>query len=325
MVCGRTRENSRKLAKRLGADESIVGWQNAVERRDIGTLILALPPQLHAESAIAGAEAGKNIFVEKPLATNITDAEAMIEAARRNAVVMFAGENIPYRPAIQSARKLIPEIGGPRILIASSLHALTQLRDSQKACGILKDVAVHYVRAVRYLFGEPDTVFAANANPGGGHTPEDNVTIIMSSDKGWQATLSCSWQASAGRCPELIVLGNRGGLKIWPKSDTVDVYSEAPTLRTRLLSRIRPWRLQSLLSSPENQRRRHHVPREDRLGYQAELQDFLGRVQRGRTDTESAQEARRDLEVVMAAHESLRCGVPVSCSVQEDSGLFVTR
>jgi hypothetical protein len=117
-------------------------------------------------------------------------------------------------------------------------------------------VAVHYVRAVRYLFGEPDTIYATRADQGKKGTSEDNVSFILGSAAGWQATLSCSWQASAGHCPELIVMGSRGSLKIWPKSDRIDVYPQAPTLRTRLLSRIRPWWLRSLLSSPEDQRYR---------------------------------------------------------------------
>jgi predicted dehydrogenase len=320
LVCGRTWENSRRLAKSLHADECIVGWQHAVARQDVSSLILAVPPHLHAETAIAGAEAGKNIFVEKPLATNVRDADAMIEAGRRNAIVVFAGENIPYRPALQGARKLMDEIGSPRLFLASSLNAVTELSGSQKACGILKDVAVHYVRAVRYLFGEPDTIFATRADPAKEDTSEDNVTLVMGSDAGWQATISCSWQASAGRCPEFIVMGNRGGLRIWPDSDTVDLYSQEPTIRTRWLSRVRPWWLQSLLTSPESQRRRLSIPSQDRMGYQAELQDFLGRVDRGRPDTESAEEARRDLEIVMAGYESLERRAPVNCSVQQDSG-----
>jgi predicted dehydrogenase len=187
----------------------------------------------------------------------------------------------------------------------------------------MKDVMVHYVRAVRYLFGEPDTIFAVRADHDRAQAPEDNVTFVLASDSGWQATLSSSWQASAGRCPEFIVMGSKGGLKIWPESDSVDVYSQEPTLRTRLVSKVRPWWLQSLLSSPESQRRRVRVRTEDRLGYQAELQDFLRRVQSGQPDTESANEARRDLEVVMAGYESLERRVPVACTVRHDSdGVF---
>jgi predicted dehydrogenase len=94
-----------------------------------------VPPQLHAETAIAGAESGKNIFVEKPLAMNVEDADAMIEAGRRNEVVMFAGENIPYRPAIQAARKLLSEIGSPRILLASSLYGVAELSAARRHVG----------------------------------------------------------------------------------------------------------------------------------------------------------------------------------------------
>jgi predicted dehydrogenase len=318
IVCGSTPESSRRLGKALGADECITGWQRAVARRDISELILAVPPKLHAETAIAGAESGKNIFVEKPLATNVVEADAIIEAGRRNGVVMFAGENIPYRPAIQAARTLLSQIGSPRMILASSLNALTELSGSQRACGILKDVAVHYVRAVRYLFGEPDSIFAVRAEPGKLLASEDNVTFVLASDLGWQATLSCSWQASAGRCPEFIVTGSEGGLKIWPESDAVDLYSQTPTLRTRLVSRLRPWWLQSLFSSSENQRRRLRLSGEDRLGYRAELRDFLRRAEAGRPDTESAREARRDLEIVMAGYESLERRGPVSCTLRQD-------
>ena len=50
------------------------------------------------------------------------ECDAIIDAARRTGVVAAVGENIPYRPALRRAKQLLPEIGEPRLLLASALH-----------------------------------------------------------------------------------------------------------------------------------------------------------------------------------------------------------
>jgi predicted dehydrogenase len=310
-VCGRDRERTANIARDLRAQEALTGWESAVRHPGITTVILAIPAHMHREVARAAALAGKHVLVEKPLATSVEDCDAVIRAAEIAGVVLAVGENIPFRPAVREARRLLHHIGEPRLFFGSALHTANGQNDV--GVGILIDFSVHYIRAVRELYGEPDRVYASRASGRVAGSSEDNVTLLLSSKEGWQATLAFSWQASAGRCPEFIATGSHGAIKIWPDSASVDLYPLEPTAWARTVGRIRPSWLRQWFQSPEIQRRRFKLPRNDRMGYQAEIRSFLDAVDRGRPDVTSALAARRDLEIAMAAHASLECGGPVEC------------
>ena len=53
-------------------------------RDDIDAIVMALPPQFHAELAVRAVEAGKDVLVEKPIALTVADAERAVEAAKAN-------------------------------------------------------------------------------------------------------------------------------------------------------------------------------------------------------------------------------------------------
>ena len=313
VVCGRDAERVRRVAQLLDAQPASFDWESIPNHPEIESLIVAVPPQLHRDVALAGLRAGKHVFVEKPLATTLEDCDAMIEAAQASGVVLAAGENIPFRPALIEAKRRLSQIGEPRLLYTSALHSATQL--DHLGTGILLDFAVHHIRAVRELFGEPDTVFATSAAPSGPATGSlDNATLVLASRAGWQAVLALSWQASAGAQPEFLCTGTHGALKIWPDSTTLDFYPLEPTWRTRAISRISPHWLQVRFLSPETQRYRTRLPHADRMGYRAQLRSFMAATARALPDVASAREARRDVEIVMAAYASLATGAPVECS-----------
>jgi predicted dehydrogenase len=313
-VCGRDRARTRRIASSLGAQEPLIGWESAVRHPAVTSMIVAMPAHMHREVSRAGAMAGKHVLVEKPLATSLEDCDAIIRAAEASGVVLAVGENIPFRPAVREARRLLSEIGEPRLFFGTALH--TQTFQNDAGIGILLDFSVHYIRAVRELYGEPDLIYASRATGRPAASGEDNVTLILSSRAGWQATLAFSWQASAGRCPEFIATGSRGAMKIWPDSAAVDLYPLEPSPWARVVGKIRPSWLRQRLESPELQRRRFKVPAQDRMGYQAEIRHFLDAVEAGCPDVSSAVEARRDLEVAMAAHASLASGGPVDCRAE---------
>jgi predicted dehydrogenase len=290
----------------------MVGWETALRDDRIGSVILALPPSMHRIVSEAAIRAGKHVLVEKPIAETIADADAMIKLAATSGLVLAVGENIPFRPDIRAALGMAPAIGEPRMLVATAMTAGTVSRSGARA-GILLDFAVHYVRAVRLLAGEPDSVFSILT----GTTAKENCTIVLSSRRGWQAAIILSWQNSTGRNPEIILSGTSGALKIWPLSNALDFYPSKPTFYTRLVSRVRPWRLREMLQSFESQRTRIRFNTTDRMGTKAQLQAFITAFHKNVSDVSSAVEARRDLQIVAAARHSLSTGTACNLSAHE--------
>ena len=74
---------------------------------DIDAVWVATPTHLHCQHAIMIAEAGKHIVVEKPMAVTLEECDRMIEAARRNNVVLLAGGARSFDPAFVAMQRLI--------------------------------------------------------------------------------------------------------------------------------------------------------------------------------------------------------------------------
>lgn len=107
LLCGRNRELLEPMAARWGWEETTTDWREAIERKDIDAIDIALPNHLHAPVAIAAAQAGKMVLCEKPLALNAAEAESMATAASKVPTLVWF--NYRRVPAIAYARQLIDE------------------------------------------------------------------------------------------------------------------------------------------------------------------------------------------------------------------------
>jgi UDP-2-acetamido-3-amino-2,3-dideoxy-glucuronate N-acetyltransferase len=77
--------------------------------RDIDAVAIAAPPMVHAELALAALDAGKHVFVEKPLAMTVDDATMVVRSARARRATLFVGHVLLYHPAVQRMLELIRE------------------------------------------------------------------------------------------------------------------------------------------------------------------------------------------------------------------------
>ncbi len=105
LLCGRNPSSLAAMAARWGWGDTSTDWRTAIDRSDIDAVDIALPNHLHAEVAIAAARAGKIVLCEKPLASSLSDAEAMADAARGVATMVWF--NYRRVPAIAYAHELI--------------------------------------------------------------------------------------------------------------------------------------------------------------------------------------------------------------------------
>jgi UDP-N-acetyl-2-amino-2-deoxyglucuronate dehydrogenase len=99
-----------ELARNLGETHG-VPWTDRVEavlaNPEVDAVYVAVPHDLHAPLAIRALEAGKHVLVEKPIATTLADADAMIAAARANRVRLSVNFVAQIDPAFRAARDLV--------------------------------------------------------------------------------------------------------------------------------------------------------------------------------------------------------------------------
>ncbi|NLT70664.1 MAG: Gfo/Idh/MocA family oxidoreductase [Verrucomicrobiaceae bacterium] len=165
VACGRDSAELAAFARRWGWQETETDWRRLLERDDIDAIDIATPTFLHAEMAIAAAEAGKHIFCEKPFANTLAEGEAMLAAAEKAGVVHYLNHNYRRCPAVLLAKKIIDdgEIGEiyhwrgayQQSWLVDPRHPLDwKLKKSTAAAGPLWDLGSHAVDLARFLVGE---------------------------------------------------------------------------------------------------------------------------------------------------------------------------
>jgi predicted dehydrogenase len=107
VICGRDRERLKGIASQWGWAETETDWRKLIDRKDVDLIDIGTPNNLHAEIAIAAAEAGKIVLCEKPLAMNVAEAERMVQAVKGKPNLVWF--NYRRVPAIAFAKQLIDE------------------------------------------------------------------------------------------------------------------------------------------------------------------------------------------------------------------------
>ncbi|MGZ2385428.1 levoglucosan dehydrogenase [Rhizobium leguminosarum] len=156
---------------RYGFEEASSDWRAVVARSDIDVIDICTPNNVHAEIAIAAAEAGKHIICEKPLARTVEEARAMAAAVKKAGVIHMVAFNYRRTPAVALAKKYIEEGRIGRILNFRGTYLQDWSADPdgplswrfQKkiaGSGTVGDIATHVVDLAHYLVGPIETVNA---------------------------------------------------------------------------------------------------------------------------------------------------------------------
>ncbi len=163
-----------EAADQLGFDRSTEDWRDILADPDIQAVSVTTPNFLHRQVGVAVLEAGKHLWIEKPVGLTAADAAAVARAAAAQGLATQVGFNYRNAPAIDAAKAMIAagEIGtvtNARIRLFSDYAAhpdgaLTWRYERERGGpGVLGDLASHGVDLARYLLGDIDTLIADSA------------------------------------------------------------------------------------------------------------------------------------------------------------------
>ena len=166
--------SSLAAARHLARDARAVShYGDVLEMPDVDAVVIALPPALHADAAIATLERGRHVYIEKPLATSFADARRVAvsaEAARASAPtapITMMGFNYRLNRLVRQARDAIAHgaIGRPVAVRTSFATATRAIPDWKRqrpvGGGVLLDLAVHHIDLVRFLMAADITTVSA--------------------------------------------------------------------------------------------------------------------------------------------------------------------
>lgn len=175
----------------------------------VPAVVIATPSPSHHTIARQALLAGKDVFVEKPVALSTREAEELVSLARTLDRVLMAGHLLLHQPAVRWLKAYLD--GGRLGTVYSFNH---ERLDLGRACveeNALWSLGVHDVAALLYLVGEaPQRVFASGqavVQP----DVEDDVRLRLEFRSGLQAHLHASWLWPEKR-RRLTVVGERGML-----------------------------------------------------------------------------------------------------------------
>ena len=107
IVCDLSPERASQRATDLGFSRYSADWRDVVNDDAVDLISVCTPNDTHAEIAIAALNAGKHVWCEKPMSTNLNDSAAMASAAKASKGKTIVGYNYTKNPAVTHARRLI--------------------------------------------------------------------------------------------------------------------------------------------------------------------------------------------------------------------------
>lgn len=115
-VCSATGTNARNVASRYSARYCTTDYRKILEDQDIDAVLITTRHNLHAKIAIAAAEAGKAIFLEKPMATSEEELDALSTVLDKTGVPFMVGFNRRYSPIADYLKKLLINRQSPLVM-----------------------------------------------------------------------------------------------------------------------------------------------------------------------------------------------------------------
>ncbi|MEW1824993.1 Gfo/Idh/MocA family oxidoreductase [Streptomyces sp. NPDC088196] len=163
-----------QAAEQFGFASTTRDWRAVVDDPRVQAVSITAPNFLHREIGVAMAEAGKHIWIEKPVGLSTADASAVSDAVTKAGVQGAVGFNYRNAPAVEAARDLIAsgELGTVthirvRLFSDYAAHpdgALTWRYELERGGhGVLGDLASHGADLARYLLGDITSLAADTA------------------------------------------------------------------------------------------------------------------------------------------------------------------
>ena len=208
-----------------GSGEVVADWRDVLTRDDVDAVDICAPNALHAELAVAAFEAGKHVLVEKPVATTVADADAMIAAAERAGVVLMAAHNLRFAPPYAAAAAAVAdgrigEVTGVRVAMGHGgpegwTRDAAWFRDpALSGGGALLDLGIHVADLLRAVTGDEVaevSAFLRRPSPG---AVEESATVALSLRGGGVGHLAASWAVRGTADHQLLVHGTEGTLTV---------------------------------------------------------------------------------------------------------------
>ena len=185
-VMRRNAAKAEDYARRHGVPKWYDDAKKLIDDPDVNAIYIATPPQSHEEYTIRAFEAGKPVYVEKPMSTDSASAERMLQASIDTGMKLSVAHYRKEQPRFKKIKALLDagEIGKVRMVnlqlyqpLHSSLIAKTdefwRVDPSISGGGLFHDLSPHQLDLMQYFFGDYKQASGFSLNQGGFYAADD--------------------------------------------------------------------------------------------------------------------------------------------------------
>ena len=286
-ICNHTEKKAQDFSKMLGGVPYVLDYHHLLQRADVEAVDIVLPIQLNYQVTKDALEAGKHVIVEKPLAANLSEAKMMLDFEDKYSLVMMVAENFRYRPIFHRIRNYLQqgEIGKPYAVfwnrftlidLKTNKYAQTKWRiNHQYRGGFVTDGGIHYIAALRDMFGEINHGIAFTKRVNSNIGEMDSMSFQFRTDKNIYGVLNAFYSSKGYEQDCILISGSEGSILV--ENDKLTLKNEKGIELEEV---------------------------EESKGYKEEFEDFFKGIRFGKKVRSSFYEGYKDLQVIMGAINS---------------------
>jgi len=249
-----------------------------LSQREVDAATICTPTTTHKEVAMKAIEAGKDVFIEKPIASTSEEARELLSIAKKEGVQVAVGFVERYNPAVRYIKELVDKRKLGKIILVIA-RRVTRWPQRIGDVGVTKDSAIHDIDIMRYLIGgDVRTVYAKTGSLV--HKFEDFSEILLNFSGGEVGFIDANW-LTPRKIRKLTVTGSEA-------TATIDYLTQETVVENSIKS-VMP-------------RLKWGEP------LRLELESFVSAIRAGRPPSASGEDGLKALEVCEAALESGRTG-----------------
>ncbi len=223
-VMRRTAEKAQDYAKRHNIPKWYDQAESLINDPAVNAVYIATPPKFHSEYAIKAIDAGKPVYVEKPMAQNYMECEKMNQASSKNKIPLFVAYYRRSLPYFLKVKELIDReaIGNvyfidikfwspPREEDLDMENPPWRVMPEISGGGYFYDMACHQLDLLDYLFGPVKTACGKFSSKGGLYKAEDTVTATLEFESNIIASGSwCFVAENIYKADNIEIMGSKG-------------------------------------------------------------------------------------------------------------------
>ncbi|WP_435361704.1 Gfo/Idh/MocA family protein [Haloarchaeobius sp. DFWS5] len=270
--------------------ETFTDFETLCRATDPDFVDICTPTDTHRSLVETAAAAGCDVFLEKPIAGSLADAEAIADAISTSGVTCMVGHVLRFFPAYRTARDRVEDggIGTHGVARARRLSPFPEwgsddwYADRDRSGGLFLDLAIHDLDYLRWVFGDVSRVFARQRR----RERQEHGVVTLRFESGAVGYVEASWAQPESRTltSELELAGDDG---------LIELDSSAAPLRE----------FHDDESSVQNTMARD--------GYRRQLDHFVECLEHGVEPTVTVADATAALRLSLAAEQSAASGRPV--------------